>query len=114
MEMSTLITFPLRRPLRLGDSNQRVRVSAIAIATLPHQRPTMTKQRDSAEMARLFDKRAQREIAIGANPMLVSGAMICAAIGLIVRSGSTAKAAAMLRTVADRIDPPKISLEMRI
>jgi len=71
----------------------------------------MTRQRDSAEIARLFDKRAHREIAIGANPMLVSGAMICAAIGLIVRSGSTAKAAAMLRTVADRIDPPTISLE---
>ena len=49
-------------------------------------------------------------VAKGANSLLISGAMISASVALVAQSGNPAKAAAMLRTIADRIDPPTMIL----
>ena len=65
---------------------------------------------EGTEIAQAFNKHARSFAAKGANSLLISGAMISASVGLVAQSGNPAKAAAMLRTIADRIDPPTMIL----
>ena len=66
---------------------------------------------EGTEIAQAFNKLARSFVAKGANSLLISGAMISASVGLVAQSGNPAKAAAMLRAIADRIDPPTMIRE---
>ena len=66
---------------------------------------------EGTEIAQAFNKLARSFVAKGANSLLISGAMISASVALVAQSRNPAKAAAMLRTIADRIDPPTMIRE---
>jgi len=71
---------------------------------------SVASKSEGTEIAQAFNKLARSFAAKGANSLLISGAMISASVGLVAQSGNPAKAAAMLRTIADRIDPPTMIL----
>lgn len=66
----------------------------------------MVETGQGVEIAQAFNQMARGFVAKGAPPLLVSGAMISAAVGFVVQSGKPTSAADMLRRIADRIDPP--------
>ena len=67
----------------------------------------MIDKGESTEIVEAFTELARTYLAKGVSPSLVSSAMITASVGLVAQSGNPANAAAMLRTIADRISPPR-------